>query len=153
MYEFVKLSEGENDDGEIYSDSLTLEHNHRWNNYLTVKVNLSYLSLGATIYAQPRFDDFGDFMILLESNITFKVTDKLSVGFSYTLFRDSTPPKGVVKQDTALQALLKLDLGPWFTKPAPPVPDPEPTTPPISRISSVGPRRTTVRGWMAYRSP
>ena len=116
MFEFVHLSEGTDTNDEPYSDNLATEYNHRWNNYLAFKVNISFMSLGATIYAQPRFDDFSDVTLLLESAVTFEVTDAFSVALSYTLFHDTRPPEGIVHQDTALNAVLKLTFGPLLRK-------------------------------------
>ena len=116
MFELVHLSEDSDADGVRYADSLAYEHNHRWNNYLAFKVNLPILSLGATAYIQPKFNDFGDWMLLVESNLSFKVTDRLSVAFTYTLFQDSAPPQGVIKRDTALNAQITLAIGPLLPR-------------------------------------
>ena len=116
MFELVYLSKDRDEDGVEYEDSLSHEYNHRWNNYLAVKLNVDFLSLGATVYVQPLFADFDNYMILLESSLTFTVTENLSVAFSYILFHDSAPPQGVINRDTALKALLKMTFGPWFSK-------------------------------------
>lgn len=121
MFEFVYLSKGTDEHDVPYTDSLATEHNHRWNNYLAFKVNLDFMSIGATIYAQPLLEDFSDITLLLESDVTFKVTDSFRIGLSYTLFHDTRPPEGVVRQDTALNAVLKLSFGPLVSgeKPTP----------------------------------
>ena len=116
MFEFVHLSGGTDENDVRYADSLATEYNHRWNNYLAFKVNVAFVSLGATVYAQPRFDDFSDITVLLESAVTFKVTDSFSIALTYNLFHDTRPPEGIVKQDTALNAVLKLSFGPLLKK-------------------------------------
>ena len=119
MFEWVNLSKDRDEAGVLYGDSLSAEYNHRWNNYISFKLDFAVMSLCATVYVQPRFDDFGDWMMLIESDLSFKVTEKLAVSFAYTLFHDSRPPEGVINRDTSLTAVLKIALGPWFSRTAP----------------------------------
>ena len=126
MFELVHLSEDSDAQGNRYDDSLEYEHNHRWNNYLAFKVNAGFVSLGATVYMQPELTDFNDWMLLVESELSFKITDYLALSITYTLFRDSKPPQGVINQDTALKTVLKFSFGPWLPQEARTDPAPSP---------------------------
>lgn len=114
MFEMVHLSKDKDENGVVYPDSLHTEYNHRWNNYLAFKLNLDFMSMGATLYAQPLFKDFSDWMLLLESDVSFTVTEQLSISLAYTLFHDRNPPEAVMNRDSSLKAILKVTLGPWF---------------------------------------
>ena len=116
MFEMVYLSEDFNEAGVRYGDSHNHEYNHRWNNYVALKLKLPVFSVGSTIYMQPRFNDFADYLLLWQSDVTFKITDGFSISIDYSLFRDSRPPVSVVKQDTELKTVLNVTLGPWFAK-------------------------------------
>ena len=113
MFEFVRLSEDYNDDGVPYADSHHVERNHRWNNYLAVKLNLPVMSIGSTLYVQPKFTDFADYSLLWESDVTFNITDHLSISLDYVAFHDSRPPISVVKGDSEFKTLLTMQLGPF----------------------------------------
>ena len=85
---------------------------HRWTNYLAVVLRLLGDDLGLvnTVYAQPRFDDFADYRILSEGEITVAVTEVLSFGFGANLRYDSRPPTGVETLDVSLSNKLRLEF-------------------------------------------
>ena len=114
MFEMVYLSEDFDDAGVRYGDSLNHEYNHRWNNYLSMKLTLPVVSIGSTIYMQPRFDAFADYTVLWESDVTFKIAEGFAISFDYIMFHDSRPPDSVLKGDSELKTVLNVTLGPWL---------------------------------------
>ncbi|MDY0004200.1 MAG: DUF481 domain-containing protein [Polyangia bacterium] len=81
--------------------------NHRWTSYLLLRVFFtSWLRLVATTYAQPRFDDFGDFRFLEDLSVVFRIKKWLSLDFNFVVMYDSRPPSTVHFTDT--RTLVKL---------------------------------------------
>ena len=76
----------------------------RWNTYLLsrYKVN-SRVKFSNTAYYQPRMADTADWRGLLVSLLSVKATDSIAMQFSIEVSRDSQPPIGVKKTDTAIQ--------------------------------------------------
>jgi len=58
------------------------------------------------VYAQPRFDDFGDVRMLGDSSLSLTVSKHLAVRFSVTLMLDSRPPAGVLPIDSDVKSTL-----------------------------------------------
>lgn len=83
---------------------------HRWANYMTVRASLldDNLYIQGTIYLQPRFDQLSDLRLLDELEISSKITARLSMGTSFSLFHDSRPPTDVKRTDLRLVSKLGL---------------------------------------------
>lgn len=73
----------------------------RWSNYASISLYLDDPNVGVvnTFYVQPRFDDFSDYRILNESELTIGVTNALSFVVAGTILFDNRPPAEVEKLD------------------------------------------------------
>lgn len=91
-YERIAVAPGANDAPEIVA--------HRWNNYFsaTVRPDDRVRAL-ATVYVQPRFDDFGDTRVLFETSVATDVTKRLGLRVLATVRHDTQPPTGVKRTD------------------------------------------------------
>lgn len=82
---------------------------NRWNNYINLrfklKDNISFFNTG---YFQPRFDDFGDYRILLDSSLQFAFTENFSFSTSLNLRYDSRPPDGLEPLDLDVRNGFRL---------------------------------------------
>ncbi len=73
---------------------------NRWNNYLNVRLKLNdTISFFNTGYFQPRFDDFGDYRILLDSGLRFDFSSSFSFTTGLNLRYDSKPPNSLEPLD------------------------------------------------------
>jgi hypothetical protein len=110
MYEYAEAGRGD------HPDSGTVEHNHRFNNYLSlVLAPLERVTVDSTLYVQPRFDDFSDLLLLSESGLHVDVLSWLNIRISYTFFLDTRPFHGVHDHDSTLKTTVGVSLGPWLT--------------------------------------
>lgn len=85
---------------------------HRWTNYLTVRVSTygGRLLLQNTLYYQPRFDDFTDFRVLEELEIVARLSDYLGFGATLSVLHDGAPPETVEPTDLRLGTSVRLSL-------------------------------------------
>ncbi|MEM1032963.1 MAG: DUF481 domain-containing protein [Myxococcota bacterium] len=85
---------------------------HRWSSYGVMRSTLfdERLLLQATIYVQPRFDDFTDHRVLTQFEGEATVTEVLSLGTQVMQMFDSRPPNGVTRLDLRVLNTLKLTL-------------------------------------------
>lgn len=66
---------------------------NRWNNYVNIRLKLNdTVSFFNTGYFQPRFDDFDDFRLLLDSGLRIEFSSRFSFSTSLNLRYDSRPP-------------------------------------------------------------
>lgn len=78
---------------------------HRASAYVTGHQDLSSTaSIVETVYAQPRIDDPGDIRILGELSVQSKLTSRVALKDSFNVTYDRTPPDGVKRYDTSLEA-------------------------------------------------
>lgn len=86
--------------------------NHRWNNYVSLKVNddEERVVWTNTLYVQPRFDWFEDVQILYDGSVNFVILGPLSIGLVVELVYDSKPVPGVEKTDVKLTNVVKVAL-------------------------------------------
>ncbi len=105
MLEFERFTEGtEADAGEE-------ELNQRWSSYVYGSATLDEgIQITHTTYAQPKFDDFGDYRLLSESAAVLDVKTWLAVKLAFTLAYDSRPPQDVEKRDTSFTTSLVFRL-------------------------------------------
>lgn len=82
----------------------------RWSNYVSVSyASRPRLAAAATIYAQPRFDDFSDTRILGDAQLAVQLVGSVSLTVSSHLRYDSQPPQGIRPVDTALTTGVTLE--------------------------------------------
>lgn len=88
----------------------TLEH--RSTSYLTVRLELleGKLRLQNTLYVQPRIDLLSDLRLLDDLEFSGKITDRFSLGSSFSLLHDSAPPTGVVPTDLRLTSNVRFSF-------------------------------------------
>jgi putative salt-induced outer membrane protein YdiY len=92
-------------------DSGDTDLQHRNSTYLVGRYELDdRVQLVETLYFQPRLTDTKDLRLLNESQLTFKVTKKLSFTTALSISYDSRPPDTIKKLDTALKSSLTLEL-------------------------------------------
>ena len=105
MYEYENLDNSKS----IFQLSKT--HHHRWSNYISYSNLLTKNSrLSIVLYAQPRFDDFGDVRMLSENHLGVGLTDKLSLSVNFSLMYYSKPPIGVKELDTNTKVGLSIKI-------------------------------------------
>ena len=105
MLEYEKLGGG------MYDDAGSTDLQHRNSTYLTGHYQADdRVQLAESVYFQPRLTDTSDLRLLSESQLTFKLTEKLSYTTSFTIAYDSRPPDTVKKLDTALRSSLTYEL-------------------------------------------
>lgn len=91
-YEAISVAPGAPDRPESIS--------HRWNNYVSAMLRPDdQVRALLTLYAQPRFDDFGDARILFETSVLTDVTKRLGLRVIATLRYDTQPPTAVKRTD------------------------------------------------------
>lgn len=97
-------------DMEIYNQNKLLEGENRinYNTRITFvnssKIYLSkYIKINNVIYYQPAIDDFSDFRVLNDFNLSIKVTNHLSVINALTLRYSSKPPGGLKNLDASMK--------------------------------------------------
>jgi Protein of unknown function, DUF481 len=100
-HDAIDVLPGSNDLADYYAQ--------RWNNYVSVSYELdTRISVGSTAYVQPRWNDFGDFRVLEETAVTFKVTKVLSASILGDYHYDSRPPTGVLSTDVEIKNVLSV---------------------------------------------
>lgn len=105
MLEYERFTEG--DERDAGADPLP----PRWSSYVYAAATLTEgIQITHTTYAQPKFDDFGDWRLLSESSALLDVKSWLAVKLAFTLAYDSRPPEDVEKQDTAFGTSLVFRL-------------------------------------------
>lgn len=78
---------------------------HRVSAYVTGHEKLSTgVAIVETVYAQPRIDDPRDVRILGELSVHSKLTQRIALKDSFNVAYDRTPPDGVQRYDTSLEA-------------------------------------------------
>ncbi|QFR48706.1 DUF481 domain-containing protein [Sulfurimonas lithotrophica] len=71
----------------------------RVNTYLAYAINFSKKSsLAYTLYYQPIIDEFNDYVLTNQLELTLQVYEQLYLKFSASYDRDSRPPKGIKKK-------------------------------------------------------
>jgi hypothetical protein len=77
---------------------------HRWSSYLASRFTAgTSMTIVATVYGQPRFDEVADFRILSDVSLAAAITGALSFTVSFELRYDSRPPDDVASLDTELR--------------------------------------------------
>ena len=80
---------------------------HRISAYVTGHQDLSSTAaIVETVYAQPRIDDPGDLRLLGELSVQSKLTSRVALKDSFNVAYDRTPPAGVKRYDTSLEAAV-----------------------------------------------
>lgn len=75
------------------NDSIVNHRDHRMSTYLSSGFKIKdYLTINNIIYYQPNLLAFDDFRILLETRLSIKLTQKLSLITTFNLIYDSEPP-------------------------------------------------------------
>lgn len=99
MFEYEELAGGpEADAGNEYVD-------HRLSTYLVLQAQVTRLiSLGETMYLQPRLDQWRDIRVLNEASLLTQATTNFSVKVALTSAYDSQPPIGVAPLDSTMKA-------------------------------------------------
>lgn len=93
MLELERIEDGGGDE----------ELDHRLSSFLVGELELREgVSLGATVFAQPLWSDFGDLRATGELGLDVELTGRLSFQSSATLNHDSNPPAGVEETDWSL---------------------------------------------------
>ncbi len=84
---------------------------NRWNNYINIRLKLTdSVSLFNTGYVQPRFDDFEDFRLLLDTILEISFNAHLSFTTSLNLRYDSRPPDELESLDLDLRNGFRLSF-------------------------------------------
>lgn len=81
----------------------------RGNFYFVIKQSLGDdIRLSSTTYIQPELTDFNDYRVLEKARISFKITDRLSLGLNLDLSHDNAPPQNVSKTDASYSTSLTI---------------------------------------------
>ncbi len=105
MLEYERLQKG------AFSDSGATDLAHRNSTYLTGYYQADdHFQITESVYLQPRLTGASDVRLLSESQITFKITRRLSYTTSFTIAYDSRPPDTIKKLDTALISSITFQL-------------------------------------------
>jgi hypothetical protein len=84
---------------------------HRMSSYLVAHYDLDdRVQIVGSTYYQPRLTAFGDARFLGESQLTFKITTRLSFTTALSIAYDSRPPATIDELDTALTSSFSLEL-------------------------------------------
>jgi hypothetical protein len=88
----------------------TLEH--RWASYAALRASFfeDRLRFQDTLYVQPRFDRLSDLRVLNDAEVSAKITERFSLGTSFSLLHDSAPPSGVRPTDLRLVSNLRVSF-------------------------------------------
>ncbi len=82
----------------------------RWSNYLTASAGEGRrVAAVFTVYAQPRFSDFGDVHLLADGRLAVQLTGTLSLTQTLNLRYDSRPPDATRSLDTTWQTGLAVE--------------------------------------------
>ncbi len=92
----------------LHPSSIT---SNRWNNYVNIRLQLNdSVSFFNTGYFQPRFDDFNDFRLLLDSGLQIEFSSRFSFYTSLNLRYDSRPPDELESLDLDVQNGFRLQF-------------------------------------------
>ena len=84
---------------------------HRWSHYLSSRVPLNdNAGVVWTVYAQPRFDDFGDVRVLADTRLIVGVAGPAAVSMSFLVRWDSRPPDDIEGLDTAFKTGIRVSF-------------------------------------------
>lgn len=76
----------------------------RWSNYLNLRLQLTEETrFTATVYVQPRFDQWSDVRLLNQASLTVRLTEAIHLTTEFSLDYDSRPPDNVESLDLSLQ--------------------------------------------------
>ena len=82
----------------------------RWSNYVSASLAAApRLAMVATVYAQPRFDDFNDARVLGDLRLAVQLVGSVSLTVSSHVRYDSRPPPGIKPVDTSLTTGVSLE--------------------------------------------
>ena len=82
----------------------------RWSSYVSASYGSApRLATVATVYAQPRIDDFGDTRILADLRLAVQLVGAVSLTVSSHVRYDSRPPEGIRPLDLGLTTGLSLE--------------------------------------------
>jgi hypothetical protein len=85
-------------------------HAHRWSSYFTAHGRSGErLAAVATLYAQPRFDDFADLRLLADGRLAVQLAGTLSLQLSTLLRWDGRPPDDTDRLDLTLRTGLGIE--------------------------------------------
>jgi len=82
----------------------------RWSNYLNVATRAVRLKTSWILYAQPRFDRFGDLRVLSEANLSVAVSGRVDLRNVLRVRWDSEPPDGIEDTDVQLTTGIAVRL-------------------------------------------
>ncbi len=83
----------------------------RWSNYVNLRVRLSEEThFDATVYVQPRFDQWSDVRVLNQAALTVHLTDAVRLTTEFSLNYDSRPPSEVEPLDLTLQNGIEVSF-------------------------------------------
>jgi hypothetical protein len=86
------------------ADSGQIRFRHRWNNYIALTATPDdRVLLVATVYYQPRFDDFADHNVVIEPAVVFTVTQVLSARIEGRIRHESRPPEEIKSTDYCIR--------------------------------------------------
>jgi hypothetical protein len=105
MLEHERLAKGDE------SDAADTSFAHRLSTYVVLATRVSdVMTLGVTMYAQPRLDQFSDVRVLCETSLLAKSTKRLGLKIALASAYDSEPPVDVVPLDTTLKGSLQVSF-------------------------------------------
>ena len=105
MLEYEKLRDDD------LADAAATQLQHRNSTYLTGHYEAKdRFQISESVYVQPRLTGASDIRLLSESQLTFKITERLSYTTSFTIAYDSRPPLSIKTLDTALQSSITFEL-------------------------------------------
>jgi hypothetical protein len=105
MLEHERLAE----DDESDASSSTIAH--RLSTYVVLATRVGdVMTLGVTMYAQPRLDHFSDVRILCETSLLAKTSKRFGLKLALTSAYDSDPPVDVAHLDSTLKGSLQVNF-------------------------------------------
>lgn len=95
----------------LYPDEPLKDSRWRANIYLVVSYPLSESVLvGSTTYWQPALNDVGDYRLLEQAGLIFKINERLDLTVKVNIAHDSKPPAGVDKMDIDYKTGIELSF-------------------------------------------
>lgn len=83
----------------------------RWSNYVNLRLRLSEETrFTATVYVQPRVDEWSDVRVLNQAALTVHLTEAVHLTTEFRLNYDSRPPAEVESLDLALQNGIEVSF-------------------------------------------
>ncbi|MFB6231811.1 MAG: DUF481 domain-containing protein [Salinibacter sp.] len=83
----------------------------RWSNYLNLRLQLSEETrFTATVYVQPRFDQWSDVRVLNQAALTVRLAEAVRLTTEFSLDYDSRPPDEVESVDLSLQNGIEVSF-------------------------------------------